>query len=435
MNVLCEWIGPNVLMHPVGPLRGSARPPGSKSIANRLLICAALADGESVLRHAPDSDDVARMCAALGSLGIAASGDRARGEIRVIGCGGHIPGTSGRIDAGDAGTVMRFVTALACLGHGGYMLDGSPRMRKRPIGPLVDALMQLGVGIGYAGEMGFPPLNVAARGLTGGRVVLDAEVSSQFLSALLMIGPYARQDLLIELNGPLVSRPYVDLTISCMRSMGVDALNSECGRFVVPAWQRYAGREIEIEPDASGACYLWAAGAMTGGEVFVSGLTRASRQGDVRFIDVLAHMGCQVREREGGIAVSAPRNGRLEAVDVILADIPDQAPTLAALAALADGPTRIRGVAHLQHKESDRLNALASELGQIGARVRCFDDGLEITPPKSIQAARLESHGDHRIAMGLSLIGLVVEGIEILGAECVRKSFPGFFEVLSMLAT
>ncbi len=429
---LFERVGSDVLVHPRGPLHGSLTPPGSKSIANRLLMCAALADGRSRLTGVPEADDVGRMIAAIQALGVDARRDPQAATLTIEGSGGRLL-RDALLDIGEAGTAMRFCTALAALGQATTHIQGAARMHERPIGPLVEALNELGAQIEYTGAPGYPPLLVNGRGLRGGAIELDSSFSSQFLSAILMAAPYARQDVLIEVGANPVSRPYVAMTVACMAQFGADVLSSDGGRFVVPAWQRYAGREIDVEPDASGACYLWAAAAASGGRVRVERLSPESMQGDVRFLDVLQRMGCSVKRSASAIEVAAAPHAALRGVDENLCDLPDQAPTLAALALLATGPTRIRGVAHLKFKESDRLAALAGECRRVGARVEVFEDGLSIEPPRAHVPARIETYGDHRLAMSFSLLGLARAGVCIADAGCVRKSFPRFFETLQSL--
>jgi 3-phosphoshikimate 1-carboxyvinyltransferase len=353
--------------------------------------------------------------------------------IRVRGCRGHLPADEVDIDAGDAGTAMRFLTALACLGHGRYRLDGSPRMRERPIGQLVDALQAIGAGIGYDAVKGYPPLTMVAHGLGGGEIAFDRPPSSQYISAILMVAPYAARDVMIRVNGPLTSRPYVDMTIAVMRSMGVEVLSSEGQRFIVPSTQRYHGGDYSIEPDASAASYLWAAAAITGGRVRVSGLSRASRQGDVRFVDVLERMGCRIDAGDDYIEVNGLPPGELRPVDVDLNEMPDVVQTLAVVALFANGVTRIRNVANLRIKETDRLAALGAELAKLGAEVEVFDDGLSITPPEQIKPATIATYNDHRMAMSFALAGLAADGIVIANPDCVSKSFPDYFDVLAAL--
>jgi len=430
---MVERIGDDVRMHPVGPLHGSVRPPGSKSLTNRYLLCAALTDGVSTLRGVTVSEDVQAMMGGLGALGFRVETDEAHGDVRVRGENGRLPADDADIDAGNAGTAMRFLAALACVGYGRYRLDGSPRMRARPIGALVGALQQLGSGIGYEGREGFPPLTIDARGLRGGAVRFARPPSSQFISALLMVAPYAGDDVLIEVAGGAPSAPYIDMTLSVMQSLGVEALTVDRTRFVVPAPQRYRAASVDIEPDASAATYFWAAAAITGGSVRVGGLTRGSRQGDVGFVEVLRQMGCEVAEGPDFLAVRGPGVGKLHGIDVDLNAMPDTVQTLAVVALFADEPTRIRNVANLRLKETDRLAALGHELSRLGALVELQEDGLTITPPHRVTPAAIETYNDHRMAMSFALAGLAADGVVIRNAGCVRKSFPTFFETLSTL--
>jgi len=428
-----ELMGPDVRIRACGPLRGVVRVPGSKSLTNRYLLCTALADGRSSLTDVSVCDDTQRMLAGLSALGIYAALHKDRRQIVVAGCRGYPPADDVQIDAGEAGTAMRFLTALCCLGFGRRRLDGAPRMRARPLGGLVNALVNLGASIGYEGQPGYPPVTVLARGLTGGTTDLHAPQSSQFLSAVLMVAPYASQDVLVAARETVPSRPYVDQTVQVMHSLGVEVITSDGLRYVVPAFQRYQAGEYRIEPDASAAGYFWTAAALTGGEVRVAGLTRASRQGDVRFVDVLAEMGCEVGADASGLAVRGPATGRLRGVSVDMNELPDAVPTLAVAALFADGPTEIRNSAHLRVKESDRLAMLAIELRRLGATVEEWPDGLKIRPPTRITPTSVDSHGDHRLAMSLALAGLVCEGLVVRAAGCVSKSCPEFFEILSDL--
>ena len=431
---MIERHGADVVVHAVGVVRGRVRPPGSKSLTNRALLCAALADGTTTLHGASLADDALIMIDGLRTLGVRVEHAEPDGTIAIHGCRGHLPQSDASIDAGSAGTAMRFLTALATLGYGPYRLDGSQRMRARPIGDLVEALHSVGAGIGYDGVDGYPPLTMVSHGLVGGTVVFDRPPSSQFLSALLMVAPYASNDVLVEVRGELPSRPYVEMTLAVMRSFGVEVLaDPDAPRFIVPAGQRYVGCAYEIEPDASAATYFWAAAAIGGGDVTVTGLSRAALQGDVRFVDVLARMGCEVSEDAGGLRVAGPAAGGLRGVDVDLNEMPDAVQTLSVAAVFADGPTTIRNVANLRVKETDRLAALAHELPKLGARVELMDDGLTVHPARRLTAGRIETYDDHRMALSFALAGLRVDGVVIADAECVSKSFPEFFEMLATL--
>jgi 3-phosphoshikimate 1-carboxyvinyltransferase len=426
---MIEPDGDQVHIRPAGAVAGSVRPVGSKSHTNRAMVCAALADGASTLVGASCSDDTRHMVSAIRNLGVPVAVDDARGSIEVRGCSGMIPADDVALNVADAGTVMRFLTALCALGHGRFELDGSARMRARPIGALVEALRQLGAGFEFGGVVDFPPLTVHARGLPGGHAQFRSPQSSQFVSALLMVAPYAARDVTMLVEGEFPSRPYVDMTMTLMRRMGVEVLAGDDARFIVPAGQRYQADELLIEPDASAATYFWAAAAITGGRVCVEGLGMDSTQGDVAFTAVLERMGCEVESSADGIVVAGPAGGRLRGIDVDLNTMPDTVQTLAVAALFADGPTRIRNVGNLRVKETDRIAALASELTKLGAEVETTSDSLTINPPASLASATIETYNDHRMAMSLALVGLCAP-ITIRNPQCVSKSYPGFFESL-----
>ncbi|MCX5682662.1 MAG: 3-phosphoshikimate 1-carboxyvinyltransferase [Planctomycetota bacterium] len=419
-----------------GPVCGSIRPPGSRSITNRALIVAALAEGTSHIEEVGFSDDT-RICAeALGALGIPVAIDEAKRTMRVEGCGGSVPEGPKEINTGDSGTATRFMTALAAAGCGRYRIDGSARMRERPIQDLLDGLKALGVEAECQWGTGCPPVVLDTPGLAGGRVKVAGAVSSQYLSGLLMAAPAASAPVTIEVAGELVSKPYVDMTLAVMRDFGVEVGREGYARFEVPAPARYRARRYAVEPDASSASYFMAAAAATGGEVTVEGLTRTSTQGDAHFPDVLRAMGCEVAWSDHGVTVAAPRlPAHLAGVQIDLCAMPDMVLTLAPLAVFAWGRTAIRNVANLRVKESDRLEALATELARLGARVEQHPDGLTIYPPAAVLPAEVATYNDHRMAMGLAIVGLRVPGIRIAGSECVSKTYPGFFEDLERLAS
>lgn len=412
-----------------GPLAATIRPPGSKSITNRALVCAALARGTSELSGALDSEDTQVMIAALRELGVPVAHDASARRLTVTGCGGAIPAAAAELFVANSGTTVRFLTALAALGHGRYRLDGAPRMRQRPIADLLNALNRLGVRAECESADGCPPVVVHAAGLPGGRVQLKGDVSSQFLSGLLLAAPYAQSPLDIEIVGPLVSQPYVTMTLAVMRSFGVNNVTaaSDLSRFHVPAPQRYSGLAYAIEPDASAASYFFAAAAIAGGRVTVQGLARRSLQGDVAFVQVLEKMGCRVEWQSDGISVTG---GPLRGVTVDMNAISDTVQTLAAVAVFADGPTTVTGVGHIRHKETDRIGALATELRKLGAEVDELVDGLRITP-QPLHAAAIDTYRDHRMAMSLALIGLRVPGVEIRDPGCTSKTYPEFFADLA----
>lgn len=420
-----------------GPLAASIRPPGSKSLTNRALVCAALAEGHTRLLGALDSEDTRVMAAALGQLGIAVDADWPGERIAVTGCGGRIPQASADLYVANSGTTVRFLTALVALGHGRFRLDGTERMRERPIDDLLAALRQLGVEAESEAGSGCPPVVIEAAGLAGGTAALRGDVSSQFLSGLLLAAPYARGGLELSITGELVSQPYVTMTLAVMRAFGVPVeAAADLRRFSVPAGC-YRGRDYAVEPDASAASYFWGAAAVCGGSVTVEGLTGDSLQGDVKFCDCLAQMGCRVEAlAESGSSPAGVRvtGGRLRGIEVDMNAISDTVQTLAAVALFAEGPTTIHGVAHIRHKETDRIGALATELRKLGATVDEFADGLRIVPGQ-LRPAAIDTYRDHRMAMSLSLAGLRQPGVVINDPDCTGKTYPGFFRDLRKVCT
>jgi 3-phosphoshikimate 1-carboxyvinyltransferase len=410
-------------------ITGSIRPPGSKSITNRALVCAALASGRSELRGVLDSDDTRVMVDSLQRLGLEVAEDWAGERLVVEGCGGRLPRESADLFVGNSGTTVRFLTALVALGQGSYRLDGVPRMRERPIQDLLDALRDLGVDAVSEAGTGCPPVLVRASGLAGGRVRIRGDVSSQFLSGLLLSAPYARERLTIEVAGQLVSQPYVTMTCQVMEAFG-GRVDREGANLRVSNDHPYRPRLYWIEPDASAASYFWAAAAITGGSVVVEGLTPEAMQGDVKFCDCLRQMGCRVETLADGIRVTG---GELRGIDVDMNAISDTVQTLAAVALFAQGPTRVHGVGHIRHKETDRIGDLARELRKLGATVNEDADGLEIHPGP-LHGARIATYDDHRMAMSLSLPGLRVPGVVIENPGCTAKTYPKYFDDLDRLA-
>ena len=415
------------------PVRGRIRPPGSRSVTNRALVVAALARGESVLEGVGFSDDT-RVCAeALRTLGIAVTADEDTRRMTVSGCGGAVPPGPKDLYTGESGTATRFITALAAAGRGRYRIDGAPRMRERPIQDLLAGLAALGVRAESERGTGCPPVVLETAGLKGGTVSVSGAVSSQYLSALLMVGAAAEAPVTIQVAGELVSKPFVDMTLAVMEAFGVAVERDTYARFRIPAPAAYPGRTYAVEPDAASASYFLAAAAATAGEVTVEGLTRASVQGAAGFADVLREMGCRVDWTDAGVTVAGPQ--RLSGLRIDMNAMPDMVLTLAPLAVLARGRTVIENVANLRVKECDRLSALATELGRLGARVEERPDGLAITPPKAVQPAEIATYNDHRIAMGMAVVGLAAGGVRIADPACVAKTYPGFFEDLERLAT
>lgn len=417
---------------PSRPLTTTIGIPGSKSLTNRALVAAALADGTSILSGALLADDTHRMIDILKRLGFAVASDPRGGRIEITGSGGYIPNADAECFCGNSGTTMRFCTALAALGRGRYGFDGVERMRERPMGQLVDAIRALGAHVVCGDKEGYPPFTVMAKGLAGGTVTFDRPPSSQFISALLLAAPAARSDVMLEVKGPLVSAPYVTMTTALMSAFGptvIQDIQETSARFIVAAPQHYRAQDYRIEPDASNASYFLAAPAVAGGTVTVEGLGMSSIQGDIRFVDLLERMGCTTQRSTHRVTVHGPATGqKLQAIDVDLNRMPDMVQTVAVLALFAAGPTSIRNVANLRIKETDRLSALARELTALGAHVDQAEDGLTIHPPDRIQPTAINTYDDHRMAMSFALVGLAIEGIVINHPECVSKTFPDFFE-------
>ncbi|MHB8627109.1 MAG: 3-phosphoshikimate 1-carboxyvinyltransferase [Aggregatilineales bacterium] len=412
------------------PVQATICVPGSKSITNRALLLAALAEGNSTIENALVSEDSQHFVECLRQLGFAVQQidhDPATATFIVHGRGGHIPAREADLFVGNSGTTARFLTAAVCLGIGTYRIDGIPRMRERPIAPLVEALRQLGVQIDTDGERF--PLTIHAAGLRGGTATLDAGDSSQFLSALLMASPCAELPVTIERTGALVSEPYIDTTLRMMTQFGLNVAREGERCFHVPVG-RYRAQTYTVEPDASNASYFFAAAAVTAGVVTVPYLTRDSLQGDVHFLDVLERMGCVVEYKADGVTVRGPEH--LRGVDADMNAISDTAQTLAAIAPYADGPVAIRNIAHVRHKETDRIAALVTELRRLGVAVDEFPDGLTITPGP-LHAGTVETYNDHRMAMAFSVTGLRTAGIVIANPSCTQKTFPDFFERFAAL--
>ncbi|WP_254512079.1 3-phosphoshikimate 1-carboxyvinyltransferase [Anatilimnocola floriformis] len=420
-------------MQTCGPIRGNIQPPGSKSITNRALVIAAIAEGKSILRGALASEDTQVMIESLGRLGVRVVEKDNGATLEVAGCGGSIPNAAADLFIGNSGTTVRFLTAMLAACAGQFRLDGVPRMRERPIADLIATLNQLGGDVRSELNTGCPPVVMTAKGLRGGTAPIRGDVSSQFLSALLMATPYAREAVNLVVQGVLVSQPYVHMTLGLMRDFGVNVPAGDLTQFNIPGGQRYRGREYNVEPDASAASYFWGAAAVTGGDVLVRGLTRDALQGDVGFVDCLTKMGCEVRDQPDGIrVVGKPLRG----VEVDMNAISDTAQTLGVVALFAKGPTTIRGIAHVRHKETDRIGDLARELRKFGATVDEYDDGLRITPPaiyESLPGVSIATYNDHRMAMSFALAGLRLPGVVINDPGCTAKTYPNFFGDLQRL--
>ena len=410
-------------------LSATVRVPGAKSLTNRALLISALAKGTTRITNALFSDDSRYFAHALQTLGFDVQLDEAKFEMTVVGLGGSIPARKAELFIGNAGTAARFLSAFLTLGTGEYILDGEPRMRERPIGDLIDALNQLGVELEAINNC--PPVEIFAKGLPGGKTKIAGNISSQFLSALLMVAPYARSTIEIEVTTELNSKPYVDMTLAIMQDFGVEIERQGYERFIIQPSFFFPLSSYSIESDASAASYFFAAPAICGGTVKVENISRKSVQGDIAFLSVLQQMGCSVTETDNCILVTG--HSELRGVDVDMRDIPDTAQTLAAVAPFASSPTRIRGIASARVKETDRVSATCTELKRLGVQVEEHQDGMTIYPCSNMQPATIQTYNDHRMAMAFSLIGLRSAGVIIENPSCVSKTFPNYFDVLNSL--
>jgi 3-phosphoshikimate 1-carboxyvinyltransferase len=410
------------------PPDATIRVPGSKSVTNRALIIAALADGNSRIVNPLFSDDSFWLMDALVRLGIDVHADGERGEVYVSGQSGEIYASGVDLFVGNAGTVARFLPPFLALGRGPFTVDGVPRMRERPVADLVDGMRQLGAEVEYAGEDGRFPLMIKGGGIPGGKARVSASKSSQFISGLLMAAPYAQAPVTLHPVGRK-EWPYVGITVALMRAFGVEVNEAANGRFTV-APALYSSREYEVEPDASGASYFMAAAAVTGGRVRIPGLGASSPQGDLRFAGVLRDMGCRVEIASDFVEVQGPDH--LRGVEVDMNAFSDTMITLSAIAPFAEGPTTIKNVGHTRLQESDRLSAVATELTRLGVKTQTTSSFIRIIPDK-IRPGVVRTYGDHRMAMAFAITGLVASGIRIRDPGCVTKTFPGYFGALESL--
>jgi 3-phosphoshikimate 1-carboxyvinyltransferase len=421
---------------PIARMRGTVALPGSKSISNRTLLLAALAEGPTQLTGLLDADDTARMIDALRLLGVRI--ENAGDACTVDGCAGVFPQRSAALFLGNAGTAVRPLTAVLAMQGGEYRIAGVPRMHERPIGHLVEALRQQGCQIRYLGNEGYPPLAIGmSGGRAGGHIRIRGDVSSQFLSALLMALPIAHgahaSSTTIALATPLISRPYVEITLRLMRQFGVAVEALDASTFDVPAVAGYRspGR-LHVEGDASAASYFLAAGAIGEGPVRVTGIGRDSIQGDVAFADVLARQGTAIRFGDGWI--EARRGTALAGGTIDCVAIPDAAMTLAIVALFAKAPTRLVNIGSWRVKETDRIAAMAAELAKLGATLAAGNDWLEVAPLATFRHAAIDTYDDHRMAMCFALAALGGAGVAINDPGCVRKTFPGYFAALAGIA-
>ncbi|MCX7628251.1 MAG: 3-phosphoshikimate 1-carboxyvinyltransferase [Methylophilaceae bacterium] len=417
----------SLTLPPARSAAGSVKLPGSKSISNRTLLLAALAEGVTHIRDLLASDDTARMLDALKLLGISLQ-QAASDDWRVTGQGGVFPVKHAQLFLGNAGTAFRPLTAVLALSGGHYTLTGVPRMHERPIGYLVDALRQVGADIRYLGKSGFPPLEIRPAEISGHQISVNGQVSSQFLTALLMAMPLTGREMHIKVVGELISKPYIEITLNLMARFGVEVWRDGWQAFVIPAGSRYVSPgEIWVEGDASSASYFLAAGAIGGGPVRVEGVGAHSIQGDVRFAEALEQMGATITF--GDHWIEARADGKLKAISLDCNHIPDAAMTLAVTALFADGTTTLTNIGSWRVKETDRINAMATELRKVGAQVEEGPDYIRITPPAALTPdAAIDTYDDHRMAMCFSLVSLGGVPVVIHDPKCVAKTFPDYFE-------
>jgi 3-phosphoshikimate 1-carboxyvinyltransferase len=411
--------------HRIGRCRVSV--PGSKSYTHRTLIAAALSDGPCTVRGPLRSQDTLLTLGALEKMGAAVT-DR-NDIIEIGGLNGRFKPCADPIYLANSGTSMRLLAGVAALGRGTYTLTGTPRMYHRPIGHLLEALNRLGIDARATENNGCPPVEIPGGQAHGGAVAINCSVSSQFLSSLLLMAPCTPDGLSITVSHGPVSRPYINMTVDILERFGIAVKREGYTRFDINGGQSYRAGDYAVEPDASQAGYFWGAAAITGGSVTVNGVSAASSQGDVGLADVFGRMGCRVDREADGITVTG---GALKAVTVDMADMPDMVPTLAVVAAFADGTTVIENVAHLKAKESDRLASTCAELNKMGIAARAADDRLEVTGGTA-RGAEIQTYDDHRIAMSFAMAGLVTPGVKILEPDCVKKSFPDFWQVWKTL--
>ncbi len=398
--------------------------PGSKSYSHRIAIAAGMCNGISNIYNILESEDISYTLSFLNKLGVITVKDK--DYITIQGVGGRPAPYSDPIFLGNSGTSMRLLTAVAALGQGTYTLTGTERMHQRPVSDLLDGLRQIGVPAVSLHDNGCPPVRITGGETRGGHLEIDCSISSQYLSALLLIAPCTKKGIDIHVTAGPVSRPYVDMTVDIMTRFGIEIRREGYTVFHVPGNQSYSAGEYRVEPDCSQAGYFWAAAAVTGASITVSGLSKDTRQGDVRFVDVLAEMGCRVTYAADGITVTGGSD--LNAIAVDMGDMPDLVPTLAVVAAFAKGTTVVENVAHLAAKESDRLSAVVNELGKMGIAAEKTKTGLRIAGGTA-HGAEIDTYNDHRIAMSFAIAGLVVPGIHIRNESCVEKSFPRFWDV------
>ncbi len=405
--------------------------PGSKSLTHRALIAAGLANGKSRLKSFLSCEDTLYTANTLKKLGINITLNADIAEI--CGKSGVFESSANiqQIELGNSGTSYRLLLSVAALARGKYLLTGTERMKERPVAYLGDALKTLGVDLIYQEKNGYPPVLINASGIKGGRVIIRGDISSQYISSLLLSGPYAESDLIIEISGELVSRPYIDLTLDVMSSFGVNVENDNYRKFKVASGQCYRAQDFVIDGDVSSASYFWGAAAITGGTVKTENIhPYKTRQGDIGLLDVLSRMGCEIEQSKDSVTVSG---ASLMGISIDMGSMPDMVPTLAVIALFAEGRTTITNVSHLRHKESDRIADTANEIRRIGGRVDELEDGLVIHGEEKLSGAEIDPHDDHRLAMSFAMAGLMVPDIVIKDEDCVKKSFPTFWNLWEKL--
>lgn len=413
------------------PINFSVEMPGSKSITNRALLIAALCDREVRLSNVLFSDDSRHFMDCLTNLGFKVERDEDTKTVTVRGSNGIIPKREAGINVGSAGTAARFLTAFLAVSQGEYLVEASPQMAARPMKPLLEALKSLGAQFEFLNQPDCLPFKVKGAGSPDGKVLLEANISSQFLSALLIVGCLGKTGLEIELTGELAARPYIEMTIRMMGEFGVVVETDDYRKFKAPP-QRYLGKDYRIEPDVSNACYFWAMAVLTGGSALVKGVPVDSLQGDMQFLKVLKELGARVGERHGGIYVEGPPGGKFQGIEADLSATPDQTMTLAALAPYASSPTIIRNIGLIKFHESNRMAAIINELRRMGIRAEELDDGMIIHPGKP-QPVEIETYHDHRMAMAFALMGLRTPGVRIKNPGCTGKTFEDYFGIFDRI--
>ena len=419
-------------LKPIKKVNGSVTLPGSKSLSNRILLLAALADGVTEVTNLLDSDDIRHMLNALEQLGVKVELSEDKTIATVYGVAGEFKTPNSPLFLGNAGTAYRPLTAVLAAIEGSYELVGEPRMEERPIGHLVDALHAIDANISYLKNKDFPPLKIVGKKLQGGKVIIDGSISSQFLTAILMAAPLFENDLHVEIAGELVSKPYIDITIGVMAKFGVNVENQNYQNFIVRAGQSYLSpKSIMVEGDASSASYFIAAAAINGGEIEINGVGKASVQGDIDFAKVMEQVGAKIDWYDEKLVV---RKGELKGVNINANAIPDAAMTLATVGLFAEGKTTIRDIYNWRVKETDRLHAMATELKKLGAEVIEGEDFIEVTPPADIRVVDIDTYDDHRIAMCFSMVSVGGHEVIINDPKCTAKTFPTYFDVLASIS-